>query len=63
MNYGFNTQIIIIHGEKMNPMIKGKLEKKKWMRLLPAKKRTSSKVAKTLRTFMLKYALLKFIRA
>lgn len=28
MNYGFNTQIIIIHGEKMNPMIKGKLEKK-----------------------------------
>lgn len=33
------------------------------MRLLPAKKRTSSKVAKTLRTFMLKYALLKFIRA
>lgn len=33
------------------------------MRLLPAKKRTSSKVAKTLRTFMLKYALLKFMRA
>ena len=33
------------------------------MRLLPAKKRTSSKVAKKLRTFMLKYALLKFIRA
>ena len=28
MNYGFNTQIIIIHGEKMNPMIKGKFLKK-----------------------------------